>query len=442
MALADPSYAHDPNKWGARGYILGGLMVIIGLFGGLLFWSMSTELHGAIIAPGELRVETSAKPIQHHEGGIVSAIYVKDGDFVKVGDLLVGLDPTMQEASFEIVDAQLIESLASKARFLAERDEQRDVTFSNEVLERAGADPEIRKIAIDQRNLFIARLESFFQQNQQLRERVGQLQNEISAAQARRAGYVTQRVSMMEELAAQDRLMARGLTTRSRVQEFRRELARIDGEIGAFDADVARLRRQIQETQIEMTRMRETRREEAISQLREVEAQIVELRQRMIVAKDALKKIELRAPHDGVVQDMAIYAPGAVVGPAEELMTIIPTSDRLILTAKIQTNKRDQLRIDGEARVRFTAFNQRTTPELNGIVSNISYDRKVDEQDGSNYYEVEILVPEEERERLSEENVLVPGLPAEIYIQTDSRTPLNYLLKPILDNFNRAGRER
>lgn len=442
MTKMDSKFAHDPKRWGGIGYVLTGLVVIVGAFGGLMLWSTTAELEGAVVAQGELRVESKAKPVQHREGGVVGAIFVKEGDLVKAGDPLVRLDPTTQEASFEIVDAQLIEALARKARLLAERDEAGDVSFPREVLERAASNFEVEAIARDQRNLFIARLEGFRKQNQQLGERIGQLRNEIDAVNSRRTGFETQLISVREELVVQNRLLERGLTTRTRLQEFRREQARIDGEIGALDAEEARLRRQIQETEIEITRLNESRREEAIENLREVEAQVVELQQRMIVAQDALQKIELRAPQDGIVQDMAVYAPGAVVQSGEQILSIVPISDRLVLEARIPPNERDRVRVGGDADVQFTAFNQRTTPKLTGEVTKISADRKIDEATAASYFSVEILVPEAERARLDKDSELVPGIQAQIFITTESRTPLNYLLKPLTDNFGKAFKER
>lgn len=439
-ALAD-EFAHDPKRWSALRYTLFGLLLIIGLFGGMGYWSVATEIHGAVIAQGELRVESNSKPVQHHEGGIIGAIFVRDGDEVKAGDPLVRLDKTTQEANRSIVDTRLIEFGAQRARLMAERDEESRVEFPDEVLRRAAVDPEVQIVVIDQRKLFNARLESYRQQLAQLSERVGQLENGIDASKSRRVGFDSQLSSIREELVIQQRLLDRGLTTRTRLQQFRREEARIVGEIGALEAEEARLQRQIQETEIERTRLRETRREEALAQLREVETTLAELKQRLIVADDALSKIELRAPQNGIVQDMTVFAPGAVVGPGEPIMMIVPTTDRLILEARVEPSKRDDVNIGGEARVRFVAFNQRTTPELIGSVHKISADRKLDEAQGFSYYQVEILVPEEERNRLGEENELVPGLPAEIYIQTEKRTPLNYLLKPLTDNFNRALRD-
>lgn len=434
-------YAHDPTRWRARGYILTGGIVILGLFGGMTVWGVGTELEGAIVAQGELRVETKSKPVQHQEGGIVGAIFVKDGDVVKAQQPLIRLDQTTQEASLAIVDSQLLEFLARRARLLAVRDEQMSVTFPEIVTSEARRDPELGEVVRGQRGLFEARMSGYRQQRAQLAERIGQLENEILASKSRRQGFDTQLSSLDEDLRTQQNLLDRGLTTRTRTEQFRREKARVSGEIDALRADEARLQRQIQETRIEITRLRETRREVALDELRDVETRIAELRQRKIVADEALRRIEVRAPVDGVVQDIAVFAIGAVVAPGEPIMTIVPVADRLILEAQVDTIKRDKIYMGQPTRVRFTAFNQRTTPELNGEVFSISADRKINDVSGMPYYGVEILLPEKERKRLGEENRLVPGMPADIYIQTEGRSPLNYLLKPILENFEPAFKE-
>lgn len=441
MSARKPRSAHDPARWNARRYVVAGGVVIVGLLGGMGHWGTSAELEGAVVAQGELRVETKSKPVQHREGGIVGEILVRDGDIVTAGQALLRLDRTTEAASLAIVDGQLVELLARQARLLAVRDERSDIVFSEEVMAEARQDAEVVTMVRGQRKLFAARLQGYRQQRAQLTERIAQILNEIRASQARRQGFDTQLASLDEDIGTQRKLLDRGLSTRPRLQETLRERARIDGEVGALLAEEARLKRQIQETQIEITRLRETRREEALDELREVETQIAELRQRKIVASEALRRIDVRAPTDGVVQDMAVFAPGAVVAPGEPILTIVPVADRLVLEAKVPTDKRDQITLGQLTRVRFSAFNQNTTPELNGEVLTVSADRKIDEINGFPYYGVEILLSDAERRRLGDDNTLVPGMPAEIYIQTASRTPLNYLLKPLLDNFEPAFKE-
>jgi len=442
MKQVAQEFAHDPRKWKAGKHIFLGVIVIAGLFGGLGYWSLTTEISGAVVASGELRVETKQKPVQHPEGGVVGEIFVREGQEVVAGQPLLRLEQITQDATRAILESQINELSAQKARLLAERDSKVSLTFPPALLAKAGEDDEVSKVVRDQRSLFTARLAGYRQQAAQLRERVGQIQNEIAGGAARLQSFTSQLQSIEGERIRVKTLLDQGLTTETRLQGILREQARIEGEIGALDSNKSRLQRQIQETRIEMTRLRETRREEAIAELRGVQGGINEIEQRIVVANESLRKIEIRSPQKGVVQDLSVFAAGAVVSPGQPIMVIVPTADRLVLEAKVETTKRDQVSIGRPARVRFSTFNQRTTPELNGKVVKISPDRKIDELTGASFYAVEVLLPDDERSKLGSENALVPGLPAEIFIETDKRTPMSYLLKPLTDNFGRAFREK
>lgn len=435
-------FAHDPYRWRAGKYILSGVVIIAALFGGLGYWSVSTEISGAVVASGELRVETKQKPVQHAEGGVVGELFVKEGQDVAAGQTLLRLEQITQNATRAILEGQIVELAARKARLLAERDSDRELSFPPDLLSKAAGDAEIRKTVNDQRSLFSARLAGYRQQAAQMRERVGQITNEIEGSRSRLISFSSQLQSVEGERIRMNTLLDQGLTTETRLQEILREKARIEGEIGALNSETSRLLGQIQETRLEMTRLREGRREEAIAELREVLGQMNEIEQRIVVADESIRKIELKSPQAGVVQDLAVFAAGAVVAPGEPIMMIVPTNDRLVLEAKVEPTNRDQVVLDRTARVRFSTFNQRTTPELNGKVVKISPDRKIDEITGAPFYAVEVLLPEDERAKLGEENQLVPGLPAEIFIETDKRTPMSYMLKPLTDNFTKAFREQ
>jgi HlyD family secretion protein len=409
---ADDYFAYDTTRWRADRHIVIGLIAIALTFGGVGWWSVAGE------------------------------ILVRDGDLVKAGQVLLRFDRTSSAASYAIVSAQLDELLIRRARLQAEVNNASEFVFPPELVEKAKTNPDLAKNMKDQLGLFQARLTNYGQQVGQLKERIGQLDSQIAGTEARKRSFETQVAAVTEELRIQADLLTQKLTTRTLSQEFVREKARLEGEMGALDADAARLRGQIQETGIEITRLQETRLESSIDELRDVESKIAELQQRLIVAEEDLSRTDLTSPQDGVVQDMAVFAVGAVVAPGEKIMNIVPTADRLILKGRIDPSKRDQVLIGQPTLVKFSAFNRRTTPELNGEVVKISADRKLDQQSGRAFYEVEIFIPDEERNRLDKEDLLVPGLPAEVYIQTGSRTPLSYFLKPLTDSFARAFRER
>lgn len=438
MKMQKQEFAHDPRRWKAGKHIVVGTVIIAALFGGGGWWATQTEISGAVVASGELRVESKQKPVQSLEGGVVGEIFVREGERVSAGQPLLRLEQITQDATRAILESQANELEARETRLLAERDSERTLTFPRSLLAKAASDPEIAKVVQDQRGLFRARLAGYRQTAAQLRERVGQVQNEIEGISARAASFREQLQSVNGEIQRIQGLLDRGLTTQTRLQEFLREKARIDGEIGNLQAQRLRLQRQIQETRLEMTRLREARREEAIAELREVQGRKAEVRERIVVADESLRKIELNSPQDGVVQDLSVFAAGAVVGPGEPVMMIVPTDDDLVLEAQVKPTEIDQVQLDRPARVMFSSFNQRTTPQLNGKVARISADRKIDEVTGAPYFAVQVALTEAERNRLGENIKLVPGLPAEIFIETDKRTPMSYLLKPLTDNFGRA----
>ena len=435
-------FAHDPRKWKAGKHIWIGALIIAVLFGGGGWWATQTEISGAVVASGELRVETKQKPVQHPEGGVVGEIFVREGEVVELGQPLLRLEQITQDATRAILGGQITELSARRVRLLAERDSKPSLSFPPNLLAKERAGGEEAKVVSDQRSLFAARLSGYRQQAAQMLERIGQIQSEITGSSSRIGSFRNQLVSVDGERARVKTLLDQGLTTETRLQQILREKARIEGEIGALESEISRLQRQIQETRIEMTRLRESRREEAIAELREVQGQINEIEQRIVVADESIRKIQLVSPQAGVVQDLTVFAAGAVVSPGQPVMVIVPTTDRLVLEAKVDPTKRDQVKLDGPARVRFSTFNQATTPELNGKVVNISYDRKIDEVTGSPFFAVEVLLSEDERGKLGSENKLVPGLPAEIFIETGKRTPMSYILKPLADNFARAGNEK
>jgi len=442
MKRPEQNFAHDPSRWKAGKHTFFGTIIIAALFGGGGWWATQTEISGAVVASGELRVETKQKPVQHPEGGVVGEIFVREGETVAAGQPLLRLEQITQDATRAILEGQINELKAREVRLLAERDSKTRLSFSRELIAKARRESEVAKVVQDQQSLFNARLTGYRQQAAQLRERVGQIQSEITGSSSRLDSFQNQLQSISGELVRVRTLLDQGLTTETRLQEILRENARIEGEIGALNSNNAGLARQIQETRIEMTRLRETRREEAISELREVQGQVNEIEQRIVVADESIRKIQLVSPQAGVVQDLSVFSAGAVVSPGQPIMVIVPTTDRLVLEAKVEPTNRDQIKVGGPARVRFSTFNQRTTPELNGKVAKVSYDRKIDEVTGAPFFAVEVLLSNEERNRLGSENKLVPGLPAEIFIETGKRTPMSYILKPLEDNFARAGNEK
>lgn len=407
---------------------------------GLAFplWGSFAMLSGAVIANGLVVVDGSSKKIQHQQGGIIGEILVKEGSRVAAGDLLVKLDDTQARSLHGIVSSQLTELLGRKVRLATERDELDDLVFPSFFL---ASGPEADRVASGERRLFLARLASVNGQKAQLRERIKQNEEEIKGLTLQSAAKTQEIKLIYDELSRVEDLYKRNLLPVTRVLSLQREETRIQGEVGTLVAQVAKLGGQIAETRLQIIAIDQNRVSEAQKDLREVEGRIAELQERKIAAEDQLRRVDLRAPIDGIIHELSIHTVGGVVGPAEQLMLVVPSSDILSVEARVPSAEIDQLKIGRESRLRFTAFNQRTTPEVKGILTRLSPDAIRDKDTGHFYYIARIAPDKDELARIGEHD-LIPGMPVEAFIQTAPRTVLSYLTKPLTDQFQRAFRER
>ena len=439
MGGGAPNSGGATKSWTARRYLYPGLGITLALFLGVGVWSAYAQIAGAVIASAELRVQNKRQTVQHLEGGVVEEIMVRDGEFVTAGDVLMRLDSTSVAANLEIVEAQLDELMARRVRLEAEGLEA-EMTPNEEVLERAEQRPQAKRMLEGQKSLFEARRETMQQQLQQLEGRIEQTKDEIKGGEAQIAALDRQLELIREELTANRDLLRRGLIEKSRVTALEREEARLDGQRGALVSQIAQSKGRISEVEIRMLELRSTRREEAITQLRDMTAQIAELSERRTALAESLSRMVIRAPDNGIVLDMTVNTVGGVVSPAEPLLYLVPTEAPLVVEARIETFARDEVYTDQPATVLFPGFNQRTTPELIGKVGKVGADKLEDQRTGMPYYVVEIDVPEQEWQRLRDSigTELAPGMPAEAHIQTGERSAASYFLKPLMDNFRRA----
>lgn len=430
----------SPSAWSARGHILFGLFLVALLIGGLGGWGATAKLKGAVIAPGQLRVETRRQVVQHPDGGVVGEILVREGDVVRAGQVLLRLDATQLLSELAVLESQLWEVMARSARLAAEQAEADEITFDPELLEAAEADPQVAKLVRGQRALFEARRRTLERQLEVLRERQAQIREQVAGSEAQIESLSRQRELIEEELTGQRELLRKGLAQASRVLALEREAARLDGERGRLIAQTAQLKGQISEIEIERLRLVASRREEAIATLRDLGYRELELKERRIALKEKLSRLDVRAPLGGIVLDIAVHNAGAVIRPAEPILYIVPTDSALVVDARVDPTHVDSVYPGQEAVLRFSAFNVRTTPVIFGQVVQVSPDAFTDEQTGRSYYRVEVAPREGELAKLEGQR-LVAGMPVEVFIQTGERTPVNYLLKPITDYFNRAMRE-
>ncbi len=417
-----------------------GFAALIILVGGLGVWAVQTRLAGAIVSQGIIEVQSNRQVVEHPDGGVVGEIYVRDGDAVTDGDLLVRLDDTFLSSEKTIVEAQLFELLARRVRLEAERDGADAEALAAQlayVQKQDGIDPDL--IAGQQR-LFEARFETMTQQIEQLRKQRIQIESEIEGTEAQLVSLRRQVELIQDELKDQQSLFNRGLTQASRVSALQREEASLTGEIGRLDASVARLTGQIAATEIEIVELTSTRREEAITALRDAQTQISELAERRLSLDVRLSRLDIRAPVAGTVYGSQVFALQSVIQPAEPMMYVVPQDTPLLVAARVDAIHVDQLHIGQPVSLRFPAFNQRETPEIDGRVVTVSADTFTDDNTGQTYYRAEVAPEDDQIERLNGQ-ALLPGMPVETMIKTDERSPLSYLIKPLADYFNRAFRE-
>ncbi len=438
--MAKKSTQKPAQIWSMKIPALVGFAALVILVGGLGIWSVKTRLAGAIVSSGVIEVQSNRQVVEHLDGGVVGEIFVRDGDVVSSGDMLLRLDDTFLSSEQTIVEAQLFELLARRARLEAERDGLTSAELATRLSE-VQTEYEIDADLISgQLNLFEARLETLTRQDEQLRKQLVQIESEIEGTQAQLVSLRRQVELIEDELEDQQSLLKRGLTQTSRVLALQREEASLTGEIGRLEAAVARLKGQIASTEIQIVELTATRREEAITTLRDVQAQIAELSERRLSLTERLTRLDIRSPVSGTVYGSQVFALQSVVQPGEPMMYVVPQDTPLLVAARVDAINVDQLHVGQPVALRFPAFNQRETPELDGQVNNVSADTFTDEQSGLTFYRAEVALNDGQLERLNGQELL-PGMPVETLIKTDERTPLSYLVKPMADYFNRAFRE-
>lgn len=422
-----------------RSHTVIGSLVIILLLGGLGGWLAFASIAGAIIASGTVVVENNIKRVQHREGGIVGSIYVKDGDDIEAGSLLIKLDGTLTRANLAIVSQQMDEFLGRQARLEAQRNLRSKIEFPPYLLARNKA-IEVAKIISGETSLFVALRETMATQKAQLTERVAQLYEEIKGLTAQRKSKDKQSEIIDEEIFGLSDLFEKGLVPKARILALKREAAKLDGESGQLISDVARAKGRITETKLQLSQVDQNMRADVAKELREVNIKLAELAERKIAAEDQLKRLEIRAPRSGFVLQLAVHTIGGVIAAGETIMMIVPREDKLTVEVQVIPTDIDQLHVGQAVVLRFPSFNQRTTPELNGSILTIAADLTRDQVTGMQFYVVRINLPKLEVTKLGSKG-LRPGMPVEAFVQTGERTALSYLIKPITDQIMRAFRE-
>ena len=421
----------------ARGWVLAGFAVFLTVFvaGGL--WAAFSRITGAVMAPGVVSPESGLKTVQHSEGGIVREIRVKPGDRVTRGQVLMVLDDVLLQAELEVVLARLHALLAEAARLEAERDGSGEIIFPERLLEN-GENPEIRRLMRTQRALFIARRNMRGSQRRILEQKRATLEEAITGLQAQLRATESQEELIRQEIATVEALLQKGQARKPRLLALRRTQADLAGRRGKLLAEMAGNRKSIAEIDLQITGLQRNFLATVLERLAEVQKEIRILQSREAELRARLKRTRIRAPVSGRVLDLTIRTIGGVVSAGQPVLSIVPEKETLIVEARVRPVDIDEVRPGQTARITFTAFSDLTTPPLRGKVRQLSPAPLADKDGNNPYFRVEVAVPPEEVARLGPNRKLVPGMPAEVYITTRERSPLEVLTSPLVNALRRA----
>ncbi|MEO1265971.1 MAG: HlyD family type I secretion periplasmic adaptor subunit [Pseudomonadota bacterium] len=416
-------------------------MASILILGGTIgVWSATAPISGAVVSSGRLVVPQNRKQVQHPTGGVIGALHVREGSFVEQGTVVAELDATATQARLAVVEKKLDELHARASRLTAEQNGAKSLSFPDFLTERAEADGVSETIATENA-LFMSRQKAHGQRKDQMRERIGQIEEEISGRKdvlkaKRQHAKITK-----NELAALNTLKRRKLVKLDRLTSVERDAARISAEIAENRTSIAQSRGRIAEIRIQMVSLDEEFRSTAIKELREVQAEISRLNEQRLAAQDELRRVTIRAPISGQVMQLAVHTIGGVIREAEPLMEIVPLDENLEIQVPIAPQDFDQIHVGQTAEVKLQALNRRTLPELEGRVKVIPSDTVEDRQSGQRYYNVRLSLTPESLEKIKGVK-LVAGMQADIFITTEARTFASYISRPIVEQMNRAFRER
>ncbi|MDA8231077.1 MAG: HlyD family type I secretion periplasmic adaptor subunit [Magnetospirillum sp.] len=442
LTMPDPAAAHGaiprpPADF--RTPVRVGMAVIGIALGGFGLWAATAPLDSAVVAQGMVTVESKRKLVQHREGGIVARLMVKEGDTVAAGAVLVRLQDAGAEAQLAVLSSQRDAKLAEQARLIAERDGLSAIDFPAALTDR-GDDPKVIEAITRETDRFDERRKSLNGQLSILESRIAQLQAQRDGRDKLKDANRKQASLLQDELVGLRQLEAEGFYPKNRLRANERELARLQGEMYSDQAGTTQVDKEIGEAKLQVIQTTQKFREEVVADLAKIENDLNDIGQKLAAARDAVERLRVVAPVAGIVQSLKVAGPGAVVPPGGEVADIVPAADRLVVEAQVNPRDIDRVRDGQPARLRFTAFGARTTPEIGGAVTMVSADRFTDQGSRQGYYTARVEVPRDQVARLP--GALKAGMPVEVMLEGGERTPLEYLLKPLGDSFARAFKER
>ncbi len=424
---------------GIRSQLAIGTACAVLLAVGLGGWAALTDVAGAVVGNGTIVVDGNTKKIQHPTGGVIVDIAAKEGDKVRAGDLLLRLDETVTRANLGVITSQLDELNVRLLRLAAERDDLSEIAIPAGLSARTD-EARFAAIVSGETVLFASRRNAREGQKAQLRERINQLNEQIGGLKSQEAAKVREIGLINTQLRETQDLWSRSLTPLATLVALQREAARIEGEQGQLVSALAEAKAKIAETNLQIIQIDQDLKTEVMKELREDEAKRAELLERRVAAEDQLARVDIRAPVSGIVDQVAVHTIGGVVSPSETIMVIVPSDDALIVEARVAPSQIDHVYVGQAAIMRFTAFDQRTTPEIKGEVKFVSADLTKEQPNVPPYYVARVKLGDSEIRKLGKLN-LKPGMPTEVFFQTPSRTVITYLLKPLRDQVERAFKE-
>lgn len=434
LMLADGATARS-----SRRITIAGLSIIAILFGVFGVWAAFASLASGVVAQGIVMAEGNRSTVQHLQGGIVKEILVEEGDSVTVGQVLLRLDDVQIRAKLGSLQAEYDASRGREARFLAEQTGQPNIVFPDDLLDRMDTQ-RVNEIVAGEAKLFEERRAALDASIQMISQRRSLYERHISGSEAQIESRKIQLAIIKDELVGLEQLFANGYVAKTRLLKLKREVAQLEGDVGQKESEVAQANIKIIEVQVEENQTRADFRKEVTTSLREVRGQLNDLEEQILAAKDTLQRLDIRAPRNGTVLDLQFHAKNAVIMPGSPVLDIVPIGDALIIDAKINPTDIDNVIAGAQAEVRFPAFRQRTTPSVFGTVTTVSADTLVDPGTNSAYYTARVVVDEVER-RLMGDRALVPGMPADVTVQSGERTLIEYLIEPLSDVLARSFKE-
>jgi len=416
------------------GYLI--VILVFVFFGG---WSLLAPLGSAALAPGSVTVEGYRKTVQHLEGGIVKTIHVRDGDTISKGQVLIELEDTSSRAQLETLRGQLLFALAREARLIAERDGKSSVTYPASLINAAATDPRAQEDMRVQDQSFAVRKRSRAGEIEILKEQRQQLLDKIEGIKAQRTSRSNLSSSLNKELLDFRAMLEEGYVEKQKVSELERRLAESEGDRGDFVANIATAQTQISEIELKILQIDKEFQREVIEELSKVQSELSELNEKTQWLDDTVTRTVIKAPESGMVLGLTVHNLGAVIPPGGHLLDIVPQQEKLIIEAQVSPIDIDKVHSGQSCEIRFSAFKSAQTPKVSGRLITLSADRLTDEQNKVSYYLARVEVDKAGLDELRQRGlILLPGMPAEVLINTGDRTFFEYLMQPLSNIFARS----